>query len=92
MPNWKNVLYLGDIWDSDEIPWESKRDVVVERIKAAPWYRDERGNEDGDLQWIVSELEDAEDLDAFDDAWDQLYDWGDRSHRLFVQTWKRVTA
>ena len=82
MANWKHRLQLGDIFHSDEIPFEQKRDEIVKRIKAAKWF----DANDFTLEEIVEGIHQSPDTEEFDGWWDEFYDWADRN-RVWVDIW-----
>lgn len=69
---WRHTLHLADVWKSESLEFEEQRNIVVERIKKLPMYET-----DYDLQNLADELQDAEEIDEFDAAWDYFYDWAD---------------
>lgn len=83
---WNHKLRLADIWDDDDLPFITKRDAIVARIKKLPMYDDE-GAIDSDLWWIVDELSDVIDEEDFDVVWDAFYDWAD-DQRVWVELWR----
>lgn len=85
---WGYKLEVGDLFQDDDMPFLAKRDGVVARIKAAPFYMDEPGDDHDaeELYWIVDEMADTEDVDQFDSVWDAFYDWCDWDKRVWVET------
>jgi hypothetical protein len=81
MPAWKHTLDLKDIFHSEAHSFANRRDIIVKRIKNAPFW------EDGgyDLLEIAEELSDAPDAEAFDHWWNDFYDWCD-TNRVWVET------
>lgn len=78
---WNHRLHLGDIFHDETRTFEQRRDEIVRRIKAAPFY-----DEDDLTLWsLVDELADTLDGDDFDDAWGLFYDWCD-GERVWVET------
>lgn len=84
MPEWSYKLQLGDVFHNEDMALAEIRDVVVARIKRAPFYDE---NHDGELTEIVDELAEVEDVDEFDAVWDRFYDWAD-FNRVWVETFK----
>ena len=83
MANWKNRVKVTDLWEDEGLSFEETRDAVVERLEAL-------GIEDEDeftpFSDIVNGLRYSEDESEFDQWWDELYDWGDEGHRLWIET------
>jgi hypothetical protein len=74
MPTWRHTLKLADIFHDDATPFEQKRDEIVRRIKAAEFYSPDNFKPSD----VMEGLEQAEDIDDFDDAWADFYDYADR--------------
>lgn len=82
MALWNYTLHLSDIWNDDEMLFQSKRDEIVRRIKTSRFY---------DLEW-TRELEDAVEClqdscgpGEWDYAFEMFYDYAD-THRVWVDT------
>ena len=88
MANWKHVINLLPEWDgakAGKVSVPVMAQTVLDRLNTLP-----KTIIDDELEYIMGlfqELakEDPEDSD-FDEAMEQLYDWGDEDHRLFIQT------
>jgi hypothetical protein len=78
---WLHTLTLTDVFHNDDLTLEEKRDAIVRRIKAAPWYSED----DDDLYWLVDELADVDTDSYFDAVFNAFYDWAD-DHRVWVET------
>lgn len=81
MAHWEYKLRLKDIWHDEDMPFEEKRDEIVRRINASRFWTED----DYHLTCAVDGLESAVDLDDFDDAWNDFYDWAD-DVRVWVET------
>lgn len=79
---WNHHLYIGEVWNNEELGFIEQRDQIVARIKLLPHYSDEDDG-DGELWWIVDELADTKNEDEFDSVWDAFYDWAD-DNRVWV--------
>ena len=78
---WLHKLRLADVFHNDDLTLEQRRDEIVRRIKAAPFYDEE----DYDLFYIVDELADTDTAEWMDQVWDAFYDWAD-INRVWVET------
>lgn len=85
MSTWKHKLELSDLFHNEQFSFEQRRDAIVERIKAQPWYAPAERGDDDELWWIIDELADTDNADYFDKVWDAFYDWAD-SVRVWVNT------
>lgn len=86
MANWQQQVYLGDLWQDEDLPFEQLRDGIVERLRALPYY--DGPQRDAEYEDIVENLATTDDEDAFDWEWHSLYDWADDDHRLWIDLWK----
>lgn len=77
---WGYTLDLTDFWRAD-LPWFKKRDILVGRIEAQPWY-DEN---DYELVDILFDIANVESVQQFDRDWDKFYDYAD-DNRIWVKT------
>lgn len=77
MTQWKELIPVRDVFDSfSDTPFETRRDTLVERIKASKWYKNKP--EVDALRDYVEELSDTHDGDAFDEMMENIYiiaDW-----------------
>lgn len=80
LPVWDRRINVSDVFHADEIPFESKRDTIVARLRSHQWYQ-----ENSELEDIVDQLEDSDDPDDFDYWWDALYDEADYD-RVWIET------
>jgi hypothetical protein len=78
---WLHKLQLADVFHNETYTREQRRDEIVKRIKAAPFYDED----DYDLFYIVDELADTDTAEWMDQVWDAFYDWADE-HRVWVAT------
>lgn len=80
MPTWKHRLDLASLWaqyhDAKVLGTE-----IARLIKSQPWYEDYY-----ELEQIVMEFEDVEDVEDFDIAMEELYDWGDFDKTCWIAT------
>lgn len=81
--SWDGTLRLADVFHNDDLTFEQKRDATVRRIRATAWFKGY--DEFDDLPMFVEELSDAADTDAFDAAWDCVYDIAD-ADRVWIET------
>lgn len=81
MPVWHHTLKLADIFHSEVHSFTDKRDIIVKRIRTAPFYSED----DWTLPGIVDELADTQDTEDFDWVWGDFYDWAD-VNRVWVET------
>lgn len=86
MSIWLHTLDVTDLWASyDESSGNEGfikfRDEVVSRIKSSDFF----SMYDDRLVVIVFNLSAAEDVNDFDDAWSELYDWADDA-RVWLAT------
>lgn len=74
-PIWQHKIMLGDIWRTEELSFEQRRDRIVARIRSSPWLA---GRDCADpLVELVEDLAHAETVEEFDYWWDTLYDHAD---------------
>jgi hypothetical protein len=85
MPSWRYRLDVSDVFHDDGRTFEERRDIIVARIKAAPFYESRWGDWDL-LVDIVDRLADSPEGDTFDEAWSEFYDWADYAHRVWIAT------
>jgi hypothetical protein len=79
--HWLHQLDVADVFHDEDKPFLLRRDVMVARIKAAPFYDED----DMELERIVEDLAYAETPDEWDGPWDEFYDWADDS-RVWIKT------
>ena len=82
-PSWAHKINLADVFHADDLNFELKRDMIVQRIRATTWFK--QYDEYDELPQLVEELADAEDTDAFDSVWDCIYDIAD-ADRVWIAT------
>jgi hypothetical protein len=87
MPNWNHALEVADVFHNADLSFEQIRNVIVERIRDAEWYKEYVANYfDGDmLEEIVDNLAETDTESAFNNWWDCFYDWADEN-RVWVAT------
>ena len=85
---WGFQVRLGDLFTDEQMPFEQKRDTVVERLRAAGVAEDVRLDRFAkeDFERLVSDLALAPDAEEFDRVLDDLFDWGDDDKRMWIQT------
>lgn len=81
MAQWVYTIHLKDVWGLDTA-FEEKRDVIVKRLRESKWFAENQGSF---IHEIADNLEEAEDVNEFDEWWNQLYDYAD-SHRAWIAT------
>lgn len=82
MAHWEYTLDVKSIWnDFEEVGFEDSRDQIIRKIKDSLFWDEE----DWSLTNAVDEMEWSEDLDDFNYAWEQFYDWAD-AMRVWVKT------
>jgi FMN phosphatase YigB (HAD superfamily) len=85
MPKWEKTLEVKDLWEkyeNDEINIEDLSKQVAKRLETL-YPGDDRWM---DIQDFIDRFECVEDVEEFDDILDELYDWGDNGHRLWIKT------
>lgn len=76
-PVWAHHLDVSDVFHNERLTFEERRDAIVKRLKASPWYtRADKAEFDG-VYDTVHELAHAEDQTEFNGWWDELYDLAD---------------
>lgn len=83
MANWIRIVKLKDVWHNDDLPFEKKRDKIVERIKESGW-RDITPYPDT-FDERVADLTASSDTSEFDSWFNELYDLAD-SDRVWIET------
>ena len=83
LPVWDGTLKLADVFHNDHLTFERKRDAIVGRIRATPWFKDK--DEYDDLVYLVEELAETEDNGSFNSLWSDLYDMAD-ADRVWIET------
>lgn len=96
---WQFKVDVADIFQNEEMPFSQKRDEIVARLKALPFYNDEpdEGTPEYEFLEIIEEMGDvgkygdagkADEVleDYFNAVWHALYDWADIDKRLWINT------
>jgi hypothetical protein len=78
MRTWLLRLDVSDIFRNEDIPLRQRFAEIARRVRAL-------NPLDSYLQEIAERIEDAQDVDEFDEAWDEFYDWADHE-RCWVET------
>ena len=94
MAAWKHHIKIGHIFHDDGIPYRRKGQLIASilRRKVLPSY-----DGDDDFIDIIEGFEDILEVDTegltavedFDASMEELYDWGDWGHRLWVDTFTK---
>jgi len=79
---WRYVVRIADIYEMEAHPFEQKRDLVVERVKASDAMADEEFGET--LTELIEELGVTDDPDEFDSVMDSIWDLGDTGKFLWL--------
>lgn len=82
MKQWQHVVKIGDILTSDDIPLETIRDGVVERLRASSAMLD--GDKGAELSSLVEELAEVDDIHSYNWVMSAIYDLGDEDKWLWV--------
>lgn len=77
---WQKTIDLVDVWNSTELSFAEKRDIVVERVRKSGW-----PNENSVLSGLLDQMTDLDDVQEFDFLWDQVYDEADWD-RVWIST------
>jgi hypothetical protein len=83
MAKWKRTLKIGDLH------WAHQSDLLTAKDlgqQVAARIRDLRIPDDDWIEIITDNFEYVETIEDYDDFLEDLYDWGDRDHRLWVDT------
>ena len=83
---WDYKLDVSDVFHDDDLTLEQKRDKIVARIKAAPFF----DPDDLELDELVDELSQVDDEPYFDLVWNAFYDWCDIGKRVWIETWAKA--
>ena len=84
-PVWDRRIDLSDVFHNDRMTFEERRDAIVRRLKANPWYTTADQIEFDGVYDVVNELGDAANTEEFDGWWDELYDLAD-TDRVNIRT------
>jgi len=87
MPHWTYTIMLGDVWRDENLTFEQRRDAITARLRTSQWLA-ELGGEGSTLADLVQELAESADVEAFDDLWNDLYDFAD-TDRAWIDTVSR---
>lgn len=92
MPNWKHSINVAEWWKDEEVPIEEKgrRLATLLRLKV---FKD--CPDDWELEEIIESFEcisgcpgEFTAVEEFDGWLEELYNWADRGHRLWINTIK----
>ena len=81
MADWKHTVELGDLhrkFDAGEIGIETVALGLAGRLKETPYAED--------LADLIDELEMVSDVEDYDYILEQVYDFGDADHQLWINT------
>lgn len=81
---WLHTLHLSDVFHDDTLPFETLRDTIVARVRALSLHGVTAIRRDD----LAEELADTADVEEFDAAWAEFYDFADAT-RIWVETWGR---
>lgn len=81
MPRWYETVNLRDIFYDETISYESRRNKIVEKIKASRWYK--LSGSDSWLHEVVDELRDSGTNREFNRWWSAFYDIADED-RIWI--------
>ena len=70
------MVDVSDLWHSS-LSTEEVRSFILNRLENL-------GITDNDFIGIINNLRNSDELEEFDYHWSRLYDWGDKSKRLFI--------
>lgn len=84
MAHWEYRIDLGDIFRNDKMPFRSKRNEIVKRLRASRWFREREHQGIGD---VVDELSRVTTVAEFDEVWNEVYDVADYD-RAWIDTLK----
>ena len=76
---WLSKINISEAWSSDHLEFPEHRDAIVEAVRSSEIFF----GDDDDLNDILFELEESEDYDEFNEAWNWFYDWCDEN-RVWV--------
>lgn len=77
-PVWAYTVDISRPWNDDSLSFKEKRDDIVGILKRSRWYKQADPDAWGGVREVVDDhLAYAEDVDEFDEWWDQLYDLAD---------------
>ncbi len=82
-PIWAHKINLADVFHADDLNFELKRDMIVQRIRATAWFK--QYDEYDDLPQLIEELAEVEDVEDFDGIWEMVYDIADYD-RVWIAT------
>lgn len=89
MANWKLHIDISNIWDKypDEIDFEEFKSSIISELNTYIDQINEIFGEDEAIEYenIVNDLNDTEDEDEFNYAWQNLYDWAD-ANLVWIET------
>jgi len=94
MANWHKVLDVKDIWDkTDNMEYDEKSGYLADEggplvtARLRKLYKVENNHQlPYPLNEITESFEFCCDIEDFDNALHDLYDWGDEGHRLWIKT------
>jgi hypothetical protein len=86
MANWKHTLDLSDIWHNE--PNSELYTEISKRLTAKAAEMKNAGTiteEDyDDLCAVSDDIQSISDVEDFNSLWDEVYDWADHDHRLWL--------
>lgn len=82
-PIWSHTIDVSAVFHDDDLNFMEKRDRIVDILRRSDWFDHE--DEWSDLHEAIDNIADAEDVDVFDNWWDELYDLADYA-RVWIKT------
>jgi hypothetical protein len=80
MPIWLDKINLADVFHNEEMSFEQRRDVIVQRIRRSGW-----PDRNSSVYDLIDELADCETGNEFDGPWSLIYDEAD-ADRVWIAT------
>lgn len=83
MANWRNAVDLGDVFHDESLSFQERRNIIVKRLRVFQHLDLDPGATDT-LEDLLDDLADATNEEEFDWTWNDIYDWADCDHRLWI--------
>lgn len=83
MGTWFLTVELGEYWQDEDLPFKDKRDAIVTRLRCSNWRK--LTPYPGHFDELLNALGATADADAFDAAFNELYDLAD-SDGIWIET------
>lgn len=81
MAEWKHVIDISDSfykYSTGKVTVREAADDLIEKLRRSPYVHD--------LVGMIWNLTDCDDAEEFDELLEELFDFGDDNHKLFIQT------